>query len=257
MRKLSYFVPMLFLPVLWITACSDDLNIDNSRNTYADDICDITYVNGHFFSTNYDLSGHAGSQIDLLQFSADTGSVYLTDRFDLEMNGQGYFGMTTDGQNLFLQSMDTWNLLGVSPVGERIYLTADTVNDNWRPSGIAYLDDLDSLAVLYRNFQQTDQYRLRVLSKTIDQTASRDTVFELTNVDTDYYGIYSMAYHNSEFYLLGVDLNGQDVLLTSGWNFAPTQVYPLADSTVVGLCFKYNDLYLSYRNRRIEEFQLR
>ena len=65
-RKISYYKLLLFK--LLIVRCEDNSLNDTSKNTYYDDIADITYLNGSFFTTNYDLSNNAGSQIDLIKF---------------------------------------------------------------------------------------------------------------------------------------------------------------------------------------------
>jgi len=46
----------ILLITLFILSCEDSPVIDTNKNTYYDDIADITYLNGYFFSTNYDLT---------------------------------------------------------------------------------------------------------------------------------------------------------------------------------------------------------
>ena len=43
-------------------------------------------------------------------------------------------------------------------------------------------------------------------------------------------------------------------IITSN-TFQITSLDTIPDSTVVGLCFKGNDLFLSYRNRKIEKWK--
>ncbi len=242
------------LLIVVFSACEDDRQIDTSKSTFYDDICDITFFNGYYYSTNYDLSGNAGSQIDLLQFTSNNDNISLTDHFDLDLNGQSFLTITNDNDNLYLQSMGTHLIFGISPIGERIFVTSDTISNNWRPSGIAYIEEIDSLAVLYRNYHSPTMYRMRVLSKSIHETASRDIQFQLTNVDTGYHGVYAMSYNNSQFFFLGVNQSEQDILLKTTWAFNILETDTIADSTVVGLCFKDNELYLGYRDKRIEKF---
>ena len=252
MGKINTFSFHLFVVVIFF-GCKNDPFLDTSRDTYHDSICDIAVLNGQFYSTNYDLSTHAGSQIDLFRFSTQDSIIVLTDRYELGLNGQGYLAMTSDMEKLYLQSNQTDLILAISAVGEEIFLTADTVGSVWHPSGIAYLADSDSLALLYRNGQFPQRYRLRVVSKLINPSASRDVEFEYTFMDSGDYGLYAMTYQDSQFYFLGVDQAQQDVLLTTGWGFTPVSVETIPDSTVTGLCFKEDDLYFSYGNRSIKK----
>ena len=49
--------------------CEDtDSSPNTNKYTYYDDISDITYLNNSFYTTNYDLSGNAGEQIDLIVY---------------------------------------------------------------------------------------------------------------------------------------------------------------------------------------------
>ncbi len=245
---------VLMLTIFGLLACEDELVIDTNKNTYYDDIADITYLNDHFFSTNYDLSGNAGSQIDLLKFTGTSASIYLSDNYDLEMNGQGYLAITQDGSDLYLQSRVSGLILKCSPIGERAYLRMDDIAGNWQSSGLAYNMDNDSLLVLYRNLQNMQQYRLRSLSRELSAEASRDEVFELGFIDTLYHGVYAMEYHDSSFYLLGVDTTNLDILIRMDTYLEIVALDTLSDSTVVGLCFKEDDLYLSFRDKRIEKW---
>ena len=102
----------ILLITLFILSCEDSPVIDTNKNTYYDDIADITYLNGYFFSTNYDLSTNAGSQIDLLTFEMNSDSVYyIADNFDLGMNGQSYLAITNDGTDLYLQSKNSFLII--------------------------------------------------------------------------------------------------------------------------------------------------
>ncbi len=236
---------------LFILNCENDSEIDTDKNTYYDDIADITYLNGSFYTTNYDLSGNAGSQIDLLKFHADD-SIYVTDRFDLEMNGQGYISITNDGSDLYLQSRETSLIRKCSPIGENAYTDWDTISTNWQPCGITYLSEKDSLLTLYRNLDTLTQYRARVISKDRTFTSSMDTVFHFDFIDTTYNGIYALTHKGSSFYMLGVDTSMTDILILTDNHFVVTDTTTITDSTVVGLCFRGNDLYFSYRDKRIQ-----
>jgi len=229
--------------------------MDKRKNTYYDDIADITYLNG-FFSTNYDLSGNAGSQIDLLTFKMNTDSVhYIDDNFDLDMNGQGYLAITNDGDDLYLQSKNSYLIIKCSSIGEKVFTRQDTIAVNWQPAGLAYQSENDSLLALYRNLDNLKQYRLRTISKDLSIESSKDKIFQLNFIDTTYYGGYSLEYNNFSYYILGVNTTMNDILIILDNELNITEIDTLSDSTVVGLCFKQNDLYLSYRDKRIERWK--
>lgn len=248
MKYLNY---LLLIFLLGFISCDDDsLEIDTTKNTYHDDIADITFVNDHFYSTNYDFSGNAGPQIDLLKFSTDGKNI--DDSFDLRMNGQGYLAITNDGTDVYLQSINTSSIIKCSLIGERIYMKWDGLSGSqWRESGLCYQKDADSLLILYRNLQNPIQYRARTVSKESPNLSGSDIVFNLDSVDITNYGVYAIEYFDSSFYMLGVNSAGKDILVISDYNFSDYSIEEIPDSTVVGLCFKGNDLYLSYRDRVI------
>jgi len=252
----KYFT--IIIAFLFMFSCKDDDDMDINKNTYTDDITDITYLNGRFYTTNYDLSGNAGPQIDLFKFSSD-GQV-IEDAFPLSINGQGYLAITTDSTDLYLQSRSQGSLIKVSPVGEMIYMKWDSVsNNNWSPSGICYLSDLDSLLLLYRNSLDRSNYRVRVVNKDDPDEASKDFTVEWNFVDTTNYGVYALDYYDSYFYLLGVDTAGTDIYFRTDNMFNPDTLITIPDSTVVGISVAFRPsletyLYLSYRDRRIESW---
>ena len=47
----------ILLFILFALSCEDSSNIDTYKNTYYDDIADITYLNESFYTTNNDFSG--------------------------------------------------------------------------------------------------------------------------------------------------------------------------------------------------------
>ena len=55
--------------------------------------------------------------------------------------------------------------------------------------------------------------------------------------------------------MLGLDTTHNDIIIITNNTFQITSLDTIPDSTVVGLCFKENDLFLSYRNRRIEKWK--
>jgi hypothetical protein len=145
---MKYLNFLLLIFLLTFYACEDDLEINTSKETYHDDIADITFINDYFYTTNYDLSGNAGSQIDLLKFSANGKNI--DDAFDLGMNGQGYLAITNDGTDVYLQSIINSSIIKYSLIGERIYMQWNGLSDpQWQARGICYKKLDDSLLVLY------------------------------------------------------------------------------------------------------------
>jgi len=251
MKYLGYLI-LVF--IIGIIGCKDSEEINTARDTYYDDISDITFINGHFYSTNYDLSGNAGSQIDLLKFSADGKNI--DDSFDLGLNGQGYLAITSDGTNVYLQSRLTSSIIKCSPIGERVYMKWDSpAPSEWQASGICYKKETDSLLVLYRNIKNPTQYRARAASKENPIMTGSDIYLNLDFVDTTDTGVYALDYKDSSFYMLGLNRSQKDILIITDHNFNVLSFEDIPDSTVVGLTFKDNDLYLSYRNRIIKKWK--
>ena len=252
MKLVRIFTPLPFI-CLMLLSCEESQDTDTRKNTFYDDISDITYLNGYFFTTNYDLSGNAGSQIDLLKFLVPNDSmVILEDSYDLGMNGQGYFAITNDEENLFLQSRSTSGVLKLSTVGEWGFFEFDSVAPNWQSSGIAYNNDKDLLILFYRNLDDRTQYRARTVDKDNILNSENDVTFTIDNVDTTYHGVYAIEYFESKYLLLGVNGSGEDVLFWTNSNYEIIPSDTIVDSTVVGLCIKDSNLYFSYRDRRIE-----
>ena len=82
---------IVLIAFLFILGCEDDSPLNLDKCSYCDDIADITYLNGSFYTTNYDLSENAGSQIDLFKYVVwNNGHVFIDDKFDLEMNGYDF-----------------------------------------------------------------------------------------------------------------------------------------------------------------------
>ena len=245
---------LLSLFCLILLSCDESRNINTSKNTFYDDISDITYLSEYFYTTNYDLSGNAGSQIDLLKFLISNDStIILEDSYDLGMNGQGYFAITNDGENLYLQSRSTSGVLKLSSVGEWGFFEIDSVASNWQSSGIAYDSDKDSLILFYRNLDERTQYRARTVPKNNILNSENDVTFTIENVDTTYHGVYAIEYFELKYLFLGVNKSGEDVLFWTNSNYGTIDEVTIADSTVVGLCIKDSNLYFSYRGRRIEQ----
>ena len=117
---------MVFTTLL-ILSCQNGLEVDTTKNTATDPIADITYLNGYFYTTNLDNSANAGPQIDLYKFDVEFNPV---DRFELNMNGQGYLAAANDGMNLYFQPRFTDYILKMTPLGEIFWYESDYFHDN-------------------------------------------------------------------------------------------------------------------------------
>ena len=56
--------------VLLIFSCQNGIDSDTTNYTATDPISDITYLHDIFYTTNLDISGNAGPQINLYQFDS-------------------------------------------------------------------------------------------------------------------------------------------------------------------------------------------
>ena len=254
MKRQLYLSSILVLSLLLFQNCDDSLISDTNKNLYYDDIADITYLNNSFYTTNYDLSQNAGSQIDLLRFEKRDQDVFLVNNFDMELNGHGYFAITNDKESLFLQSRKTFSIFNYSNLGELLYIQSDSISFEWQPSGICYLEEKDSLLLLSKNTNSPMQYRARIVDKSHPYISSTDYKFSFDFVDTTNYEIFSIDYYDSSFFLLGANNSSQRILLRTNINFEITSIDTIADSSVVGLCFEENNLYMSYQDKRIERW---
>ena len=86
MKSKILILIFLFLAILSFQNCKESSVSETDKIIYTDDLADITFLNGSFYSTNYDLSYNAGSQIDLLRFEMNEEDVFLVDNFDLGLN---------------------------------------------------------------------------------------------------------------------------------------------------------------------------
>ena len=238
-------------------SCENSLEINTHKNTYHDSISDITYLNESFFTTNYDISGNAGPQVDLIKIVHDGELARLDNKFDLGLNGQGFLTVTNDGNDIFLQSRSTSLILKSSVIGEVAFSQFDdTLATYWLPSGLSYDSERDSLIFLYRNMNSNETYLLRLLSKDISPFSTRTVEFTLENLDTTYNGVYAMTYENPHLYLLAVNNYLEDVLLTIDYNtLSVTNTELIGDSTVTGIEIVSDSIYLSFRDRSITFFR--
>ena len=248
--KLLLIITSILLLIL-LHSCEDrSASINTDKFTYDDDISDIVHLNNKFFTTNYDLSNNAGEQIDLLVFSFDENESFLQNSFSLGLNGQGYFALASDGSDIFMHSRQSHIIFKVSPVGEIGYLKTDSVSTDWLPSGITQNSLNDSLIVLYRDSHNNSSYRLRELSKSIDESSNSDRTFTLSGVDSTT-GAISISFKNPNLYILAWD-GTEDVLLTLDYvNLTVSSTESLNDSIFVGVDATADAIYLSKRDRSI------
>ena len=249
MVRLLYSLIFLFLTL----SCDNTFFSDSSKNTYDDDISDITFLNYYFFTTNNDLSTNVGSQIDLFKYYVDnvTNNTVIDDKYDLLMNGQGYLAIDNDGTDLYLQSKTTHLLFKYSATADMADITMDTITANWQPCGISYQIEIDSLIAIYRNLDTLNQFRARTFSKDLSFQSGRDIRFDLNFIDTTYNGIYALENKGTFFYMLGIDTTQNNILIMTNNSFEVTALDTITDNSVVGLCFRDDDLYFSYKDKRI------
>ena len=80
-------------------------------------------------------------------------------------------------------------------------------------------------------------------------------LFEISDIDTTYYGIYGLSEHNNSLFMLAVK-DGENALITMDYNTLEIQSTEMVgDSTVVGIAVLNDALYLSFRDRSITFFR--
>ncbi len=245
MRALKYFV--LGASIL-LLSCDRDHFVDTSVNTVADPFADITFLNNAFYTTNNDSSMHAGPQIFLYRISGD--GLYPENKFSLDMNGQGYFAITNDGQNLYLQSRTFASLIKCSPVGEVYYHQWFVGPAQWQSCGIGYVPAVDSLCSLVRDEHALSHYELLYIDKNNPnnwQVKASATIPELGGP----MGAYALTVNGSGLYILGQDTTGANVVAQANLTLDSLRFNTLATDSATGFCFKGNAMYFAYLNREI------
>ena len=245
---------ILILSLIITISCSDSLLVNSSKNTYYDPISDITFLNNTFFTTNNDLSGHAGSQIDLLSYKIDQDNIHPNNAFSLGLNGQGYLGITNNGLDLFLHSQNTHLIFKISQIGEIAFSKSDTIDTRWMPSGIAFDTLRDSIIFIYNNLDQMSEYRLRLTSMDIAEASTRDTVFTISDLDSTSYGVYSIAYSDSNLYMLASDQDNCMLLTLDYYTLNTKTATTLEDSSIAGIELVNDSIYFSYKDKTIAPF---
>ena len=147
----------------------------------------------------------------MLKFDYENDStIYLSDNYDLKINGHGFLAIANNGLDIYLQSRSTHVLIKSSTIGETAIITMDTIYTNWQPCGITHQSNTDSLVSIYRNVNTLYQYRARNLAQDLSFSSGKDIIFKLDFIDTTYHGIYSVANKGAFFYMLGMDTTQND-----------------------------------------------
>jgi hypothetical protein len=246
--------------IFLILSCQNGLEVDSTKHTATDPIADITYLNGYFYTTNLDISANAGPQIDLYKFDNEFNPV---DRFELDMNGQGYLAAANDGTNLYFQPRFTDYILKMTPLGEIFWYESDYFPDNmadttstfmyWGGRGIAWADT--NLVVLYRHKNDSMLYRGRYLHLNNDtlQTIS-DTTVTWNHLNDS--GAFSLEYNPEKkgFLVLATNNLNQSILFEVDNYFQNIVILDTLEGTPMGVTLDETlDIYLSYPDRRIEK----
>jgi len=231
--------------------CERENPLDVSCHTAYDPIADITYLKGYFYSTNLDYSMNAGSQIFLYRISND-GQI-LDYKIDLEMNGQGYFAMTHDGRDLYLQSRRFNSILKCSTVGEIFY--HEWFVENGLACGICYIPENDSLCVLSRSLQNKKTYQLFYVNKNNPFEWSSKAAEEFAELN-ETTGAFAIDVKGNELFILGQDTTNTDVLLRTDLSLNIIESISLETDSITGLCIRDNDLHFGFLNKTIMKITL-
>ena len=248
---------MVFTNLL-ILSCQNGLEVDTTKHTATDPIADITYLNGYFYTTNLDNSANAGPQIDLYKFDDEFNPV---DRFELDMNGQGYLAAANDGTNLYFQPRFTDYIIKITPVGELFWFrsdnfaenSSDSILMNWRGRGLTTKDN--TLVALYRHKDDSTLYKWRYLAENDGFTTIKDTVVVWSHLNNN--GVFALDYDPSkmEFLLLATDSTNNNILFTVNSELEYDNSYYNIPDSALGIAIAGNSkIYLSLPDRRIEEF---
>lgn len=169
------------------------------------------------------------------------------------MNGQGYFAITNDGQNLYLQSRNFNSVVKCSPVGENFYNRWFIGPPQWQGCGIGYVSAVDSLCVLTRDQDDLNHYELLYVDKnnpTNWQLKAEAEIYLLSKT----MGAYAIDVKENNLYILGQDTTDTDVLIKTNLSLDSLAFNNLATDSTTGICFKGNELYLAYLNRDIRKY---
>jgi hypothetical protein len=222
--------------------------VSTERDTLGDPLGDIAVLADTLYATNHDLSGHAGSQVDLFRLTA---AGELDEAFDLGLNGAGYLAACSDGEAIYLQVRRTGRIFKVSPTGEILWTRLDPLAGPRRLAcGLAYRADVDSFVTLYRDGRTSGYVSVNYGPEFIDQAgAEREHDLSLFDSPT---GVLAAAWHDGVLWALGRDVLGQALVQgvsLDGWE---TRFLPLDDPTACGIAVLAGELVVAFEDRRIE-----
>jgi len=255
MKNLSFTI---LIPILTLS-CQNGLEVDSSKHTATDPIADITYLNGYFYTTNLDNSANSGPQIDLYKYDGSSP----INRFELDLNGQGYLTAANDGANLYFQPRFTDYIIKISQLGEIFWFKSDYFPENtadttttfmyWGGRGITWAEN--NLVILYGHKDDSTLYKWRYVNVENDFSTVKDTVVVWEHLNNS--GVFALDYDpiNKEFLLAATDSSNNNILFTVSSELEyENSYYDIPDSTL-GITFGNNSkIYLSLPDRKIEEF---
>ena len=247
MRK--YFYCLLLCSILFFT-CDKGKVLDTSSNTAIDPIADITFLGEYFYTTNFDNSMKAGPQICLYKISRN-GTLF-EDKYDLNMNGQGYFAITNDGSNLYLQSQNFNSILKCSTIGEIFYHKWFAGGLEGKACGIAYDSKSDSLLALYKRPKEDMQYALYMFNKnnpTQWHLKGSNKIQELNHE----IGAYAIDIKDNSLFILGQDTTNTDVIIKTDFALNILEYTGLNTNSTTRFCFKEGEAFFGFLDKFIKK----
>ena len=242
-----------------IISCQNGIDINTTKQTSADSIADITYLNGSFFTTNLDESGNSGPQIDLYKFDEST----LINQYPMELNGQGYMAIANDGSNLYFQPRFTDYIFKINPVGNIFWYQSDNFPENtsdttstfmfWNGWGLAWADT--NLVALYRHTDDSTRYRARYIHI---NNSSFQSIIDTTVIwgHLNNSGAYAMEYNTGTkgFWVLATDSLSQYILFEVDSSFVYSGSFEVINGNPMGISIgPHSALYLSSPGKQIEK----
>lgn len=239
----------LVLAGLVAAGCNTSPDVSTVRDTTSDPLGDVAYLDDVIYATNHDTSGHAGSQVDLFAFAIGSPTT-PQDTYRVELNGQGYLAMATDGTDLYLQPRDRTSVIKLNPAGalQWIRQDPDAMAAGWRACGLCWDEDEGQLVALFT----PDGHAFVVRRYDADLTTIQDTSAPIAwDILAPGTAPRAVAYAQQEFYVLGTDTTGADVVVTTTPRFDAISVVRNVGPGAVGLTLRLTQLWISYDDRRL------
>ncbi len=185
MNRLIYLINIIL-----ILSCTDDNLTEPNPFTAAESPAnDVVNVSGNYFFTNFDISGASGSQVFLYRADA-TGQV--TGKFDLNLNGQGYISIASDGQHLYLCPGNAYGLyLKTNTTGEWINTGYIDVN-GWGQGGVTFNSESRELVSAFNKLDDPHAVAFTTID-TGDFSVDTAVVYK----DYDIGQVFSLVYDSS------------------------------------------------------------